>query len=157
MTTSNKISKTFLSNFGKSYEMEIIDRDGIQAIIDGIDMNDIIKQVYSELPDLQGCTNTCFLSVETGETFTHIQVGNGGIVEDAHLINLYSLTRGESTDFSIEDIAGDDDLPESGSVKDFEDYEERALNCLEYYHNEYQNNFGDQITEQLDSIYIENN
>ena len=155
MTTSNKISKTFLSNFGKYYEMEIIDRDGIQTIIDGINMNDIIKQVYNELPDLQGCTNTCFLNVETGETFTHIQVGNGGIVEDAHLVELYSLTRGESTEFSSSDIAGDDELPATGNVTDFEDYEERVINCLEYnFENEAQD---EKINEQLDSIYIENN
>ena len=156
MTTTNKNLKTFLSNFGKSYQMEIIGRYDIQAIIDSINMNDIINQVYNELPDLQGCSNTCYLNVATGDTFTHIQVGNGGIVEDGHLVQLYSLTRGESTDFSIEDIAGDDDLPESGSVKDFEDYEERVLNCLEY-NFENQDDFLDKITEQLDSIYIENN
>jgi len=155
MTTLNKISKTFLSNFGKSYEMEIIARDEIKTIIDGISMNAVIKQVYNELPDLQGCSNTCYLNVASGETFTHIQVGNGGIVEDAHLIELYSLTRGESTDFSIEDIAGDDELPASGSIEDFEDYEERALNCLEYYFDNQDQE--EKIKEQLDSIYIENN
>jgi hypothetical protein len=142
---------TFYSAFGKTYEVALMPRTEIQSIIDNIDVNQIIAGAYSALPEMSGARCEVYLNCETGETFNHIQIGNGGIVESAHLCLLYSLDFQSIVEIPNSDIQGDDDLPESGDVKDYEDYNERVVECLRYYADNELNQA--KITEQLDIMF----
>ena len=113
----------------------MISKEKAIEIIDELDFIALVKQVTEENPCSNFHTMNAYIDLSDGEIFT-CAMGNTESFNGGYYICIYSQSGDFKSDISDDDICGDDPMPESGDVEDFDDYEERVIECMVWYATE---------------------
>lgn len=109
----------------------VIEKSAAIQIVDDLDFSEIITNVTEQNPESPFHSMDCYLNLTDGSVFYRV-MGNNESFQDDHFICLFSQEGRFRSDIPDSDIAGDDAIPEGG-VKEFDDYDERVLNCILWY------------------------
>jgi hypothetical protein len=147
------MEKTFLTAFGKPYNVDLLPLQELKQIINGLSDHEIVSETLKQLPEISGAFCVANLNCETGEVEYFSGLGNTGLIYSRHLVQIYRLRYQDVVEIPEEDILGDSSLTDFGveEVEELPDYFDRIVECLLYY-IDYSLNYIE-IERQIQELY----
>lgn len=128
----------------------MISKSKALEIIEELNLETVISQCYHQNPESNFHELDAMLNLHSGEV-EYMVLGNNDSPSGKY-IRLYSLPGNFRNDMDDADIAGNDDVP-AGGVTAFGDYDERCINALVFYAEEF--DIKKQLTEKITEYFFE--